>query len=348
MKRLLYTIWICCIMVLCCGCDNGQIQAPRRYMDTAMGTVISQSIYCPGEEGARNFTNRSMALLRELEQEMLSRRLETSELFRINASAGSQEGCQISLELFRLLQECTELSQASEGAFEITLGELVELWNIDQWAVGEPEQEKPAFSQEEILRVRDLCGYYRMKLESKEEYRIFLPEGMSLDLGAVGKGYALDRMRTILEEEEEITGAILSVGGNVLTYGRKPDGSSWKVGIVNPFEISSNIGVLSLEGQWCVSTSGDYERYVEVEGVRYHHILDPATGYPARSGVRSVTILSENGMQGDALSTACFILGPEKGMALAATYGVQALFILEDGQLVLSEGMERYWSESVQ
>jgi thiamine biosynthesis lipoprotein len=173
------------------------------------------------------------------------------------------------LELFRLLQECTELSQASEGAFEITLGELVELWNIDQWAVGEPEQEKPAFSQEEILRVRDLCGYYRMKLESKEEYRIFLPEGMSLDLGAVGKGYALDRMRTILEEEEEITGAILSVGGNVLTYGRKPDGSSWKVGIVNPFEISSNIGVLSLEGQWCVSTSGDYERYVEVEGVRH-------------------------------------------------------------------------------
>ena len=169
-----------------------------------------------------------------------------------------------------------------------------------------------------------------------------MPEGMQLDLGAAGKGLALQEIQALLAERPEISGAVISLGGSILTFGSKPDGSTWRVGIMNPEDTSSNIGILSLEGQWCVSTSGDYERYAEIDGVRYHHILDPETGYPADSGVRGVTILTKEGLAGDALSTACFILGPEKGMALARKYGAEALFVLEDGEIVMTEGMEAY------
>ena len=112
------------------------------------------------------------------------------------------------------------------------------------------------------------------------------------------------------------------------------------MGIVNPFDTAESIGILTLEGSWCVSTSGDYERYVEVDGVRYHHILDPKTGAPAVSDVRGVTILMKDGLLGDGLSTACFILGPEKGMALAARYGAEALFVMADGRFEMSDGMK--------
>ncbi len=169
---------------------------------------------------------------------------------------------------------------------------------------------------------------------------------MQLDLGAVGKGLALSRILELLEEEPEVSGAVVYLGGSVLTYGSRLDGGSWKIGIADPSDPSSSVGILTLEGQWCVSTSGDYERYVERDGVRWHHILDPATGLPADSGVRSATILSRDGLLGDGLSTACFILGPEKGLELAGEYGAEVLFILDDGEFVMSEGMEAFFSEA--
>ena len=129
----------------------------------------------------------------------------------------------------------------------------------------------------------------------------------------------------------------------MLTFGEKPDGSDWKVGIANPADPSERIGVLTLEGQWCISTSGDYERYVEADGVRYHHIIDPATGYPADSGVSGVTVLTKDGFLSDALSTACFILGPEKGMALASQYGAEVLFVNRDSSILMSDGMKKYF-----
>ena len=103
---------------------------------------------------------------------------------------------------------------------------------------------------------------------------------------------------------------------------------------------------MTLEGQWCVSTSGDYERYVEADGVRYHHILNPKTGMPAAGDVRGVTILMKDGLLSDGLSTACYILGPEKGMELAGQYGAEALFVMADGRIEMSEGMEPYFTEN--
>lgn len=329
----------------------GQNAAARQYVDTAMGTVIQQTVYA-SEEAASAFFDQSMALLRGLEQEELSWRLDTSEVWRINEAAGDEEGCIVSEEMVPLLQESLELYERSDGAFDITLGPLTKLWNIDKWAAGNAEDEAgfQLPSVEELEKALELCGSDKVRFVTADseggEARIFIPEGMQLDLGAVGKGLAQSRLCSLLEEEGRVNGAVISLGGSILTYGSKPDGSSWKVGIVNPFDTSSNVGILSLDGQWCVSTSGDYERYVEVGGVRYHHILDPDTGCPAVSEVRGVTILAKDGLLSDGLSTACFLLGPEKGIELAEGYGVEVLFVMSDGSIVMSDGMERYFTAS--
>lgn len=342
-------------------------ETPWQYVDTAMGTVIQQTLYVPDEETARDFSVQAMELLWGLERERISWRLDTSEVYRANATSGSGEGFGLSRDLAELLESGMELSERSQGAFDMTLGSVARLWNIDEWAAESNPEGFQIPSRETLAQALSACGYEKLRLEWEErdegereegrgeekqeenekgKCRIFLPEGMQLDLGAVGKGLGMSELTSLLEAQSSITGAVISLGGSILTYGSKPDGSSWRVGIIDPFDKSSNIGILSLEGQWCISTSGDYERYVEVDGVRYHHILDPKTGAPAVSQVRGVTVLLKDGLLSDGLSTACFILGPQEGMALAAEYGAESLFILSNGEIVMSEGMERLFSET--
>jgi len=129
------------------------------------------------------------------------------------------------------------------------------------------------------------------------------------------------------------------LGGSILTFGGKPDGSSWKVGIVNPFDTSSNVGILSLEGQWCVSTSGDYERYVEADGVRYHHLIDPETLYPGRRW-RAVTVLHPSSAVADALSTALFLTEPQEALEFVRTIpNARAVLTTLDGEILDSAGL---------
>lgn len=390
MKHFFRVLLFIAIAALCSGCgsrngrgsaasgqgDSGQegggktgqnvstAETTWQYVDTAMGTVIQQTLYAPDEETARVFSLQAMELLWGLERERLSWRLDTSEVYRANATSGSGEGFLLSRDLAELLESGMELSERSQGAFDMTLGSVTRLWNIDEWAAESNPEGFQIPSRETLAQALSACGYEKLRLEweerdegereegrgeeeqeenEREKCRIFLPEGMQLDLGAVGKGLGMSELTSLLEGQSSITGAVISLGGSILTYGSKPDGSSWRVGITDPFDKSSNIGILSLEGQWCISTSGDYERYVEVDGVRYHHILDPRTGAPAVSQVRGVTVVLKDGLLSDGLSTACFILGPQEGMALAAEYGAESLFILSNGEIVMSEGMERFF-----
>lgn len=349
--------------LLCSGCadigaergsGNDVLQnaaGPWQYADTAMGTVVQQTVYATDQDTAQEFSARAMELLWELERERISWRLETSEVYRANAAAGNGEGFLLSAELSELLAGCLLLWERSEGAFDVTLGAVTRLWDIDRWAA---ESDREGFripGEEALEEALGTCGSGRMRLEDaagdgqKGRLRLFLPEGMRLDLGAVGKGLAMKELLLLLAERPEVTGTVISLGGSILTYGSKPDGSPWRVGIVDPFDTSESMGILTLEGQWCISTSGDYERYVEVDGVRYHHILDPGTGAPAVSDVRGVTILLRDGLLGDGLSTACYVLGPEKGMALAERYGAEALFVMADGKIEMSDGMKQYFEE---
>lgn len=327
-------------LICCQGCGAARAREVRQIqnVDTAFGTVIQQTLYTGGAETAA--VEEITGLLDMLEEEELSRRLDTSAVWKLNAAAGSGEGIPLSADMEEILTGCLEIWQESEGAFDVTLGSVAALWDIDGWAAGNREGTFAPPGESQVEAALEKCGSGRLEIE---DHRLFLPEGMQLDLGAVGKGIAMDRIQAYLRGEGEITGAIISLGGSVLTYGAKPEGQCWNVGIADPGDSASYIGILELEGEWCVSTSGDYERFVEAGGVRYHHILDPATGYPADSGVAGVTILSRDGFVSDALSTACFVLGVEKGMALAAEFGAEALFVGQDGSITMSEGMKAYY-----
>lgn len=322
-----------------CALQNGADSPaqPVRSTNTAMGTIIQQTVYA-GENG-QEVTEDILRQISGLEKDTLSKRLESSEIYQINASAGAEGGTELSKPLQEMLGQCLAVSEASDGAFDITMGSVVELWDIDEWA-GMDSEDYELPTEKAVQNALNNTGYENIILQDN---RIFLPERMQLDLGAVGKGIALDEIRNFLDNREDVSGAVISAGGSILTYGKKPDGTSWKVAVVNPLNPAESIGYLSVEGGWCVSTSGDYERYVEKDGVRYHHILDPKTGYPADGGVSSVTILSENGLLSDALSTACFVLGKEKGSYLAKQYGAEALFVNHEGEISMTEGMEKYF-----
>lgn len=323
--------------LLCTGCGGAE---PAEAADTAMGTVIRQKIY----GGDKEVLEENQRLLEEMERDLLSWRLETSEIYRINETAGSPEGVVVSERLSPILSECLALSEKSEGAFDITIGGVTRLWNLDVWAASENQDAFEVPEEAAIRAALENCGSGKLHWE-EEKSLLYLPEKMSLDLGAVGKGIALDGLLEKLQANKKVGGAVISVGGSVLVYGEKPDGSSFRIGIVNPFQPSEYLGTLELKGEWCVSTSGDYERYVEKDGKRYHHIINPDTGYPAESGLCSVTVLSGSGFLSDALSTACFVLGSEKGKVLAESYGAEAVFVEKDGRISMTAGMDKYCVE---
>lgn len=324
------------------GCGQTGVQE-LRHVDTAMGTVVQQSVYVTGG-GDR--TEDILNLILKLEEETLSWRLETSETFQVNAYAGSGKWVKLSEELSQILEQCRQLTEDSGGAFDVAFGLVARLWDIDSWAAGQRTGNFQVPGEQELEKALVQSGMERVQLNflpGESCADIYMEEGTALDLGAVGKGLALDEISRYLEADDRVTGAVVSVGGSVLTYGEKPDGTAWRVGIANPNDPSVNLGILTLTGQWYISTSGDYERYVESSGVRYHHILDPETGYPADSGLSSVTVLAENGLVSDGLSTACFVLGRERGMVLAGQYDVEALFVEKDGEIYMTPGMEAFF-----
>ena len=185
------------------------------------------------------------------------------------------------------------------------------------------------------------CGKVALE-KTADGWTVTLLDGAQLDLGGIAKGYAADLLRAQLEKEG-VTSATLDLGGDVFVMGRKTDGSDWRIAVKDPADTESYLGVVSAADKFIV-TSGVYERYFEENGVRYHHILDPKTGCPAESGLVSVTVLCENGAWADALSTACFVLGPDGALALRddlADQGTDFELILatDDGRVLYTDGL---------
>ncbi|WP_051208861.1 FAD:protein FMN transferase [Butyrivibrio sp. WCD3002] len=290
-----------------------------------MGTVfqVNLSSAQKGDDPSGELVN----IGNRLERNLLSWRLDSSEIAKINASAGKAEGYELSPDMEEILTECLRISAESDGAFDITVGPLTRLWDIDGWASGEKQGEFVPPDKTEIEKALSLCGYDKVEIR---DHRIYMQEGMSIDLGAVGKGIYLDKCRDYLDQGNALSGVIVA-GGSVLTVGDKKDGTDWNVGITDPFKDGELIGHIEVEPWKSVSTSGSYERFVEYEGMRYHHILDPKTGYPAEKGNASVTIVSQSGLISDALSTACFMLDTEEAVELAERMGAEICIIAEDG-----------------
>lgn len=251
-------------------------------------------------------------------EKIISRKQEASAVSLLNKNGTVQNAV-----CAEIIEKCRRISELSSGAFDLTVGPLSSLWNFDEDVQKVPDKE-------EIQKALALVDYRKVQTDSKS---VSLAKGQSVDLGAVGKGAACDAAKAYLEKSG-VKGAVVSVGGSILAFGeRNKAGDKWRVAVRHPRKENAYIGVISLS-EGFVSTSGDYEKYFEKDGIRYHHILDANTGYPADSGLSSVTVVCDSGLLSDALSTACFILGEEKSKALLDEYSACAVFV--DKQLNVS------------
>ncbi|MBQ0000141.1 MAG: FAD:protein FMN transferase [Clostridiales bacterium] len=302
---------------------------PVKYtnMGFAMNTIVTETIYSEGED----ITSEILAILTSLDQKYLSWTAGDTEIGRINAGSGSL--VETSPLVSGWLEQILEISERSEGALDPTMGQVISLWDIDG--------ENPHIpAQEEINDALTHVGYEKVSIE---DTGVTLEAGTTLNLGAEGKGIGSDLVMSYLKDQPEVTAALINLGASsMMTYGNKPDGSPWKVAITDPRDKDSSeyLGVVALGADEFLSTSGDYEKYFEEDGVRYHHIMDPATGAPARSGLMSVTVICDNGLTADALSTACFVLGEEKAFPLAESYGAELLLVGEDYTISMTPGMQ--------
>jgi len=292
-----------------------------------LGTVIRVKIY--GSDDSELFKD----IFRKVSEyeSLLSVNIDESQVSAVNMAAGV-DPVKVDPLVMDVVLRGLEYSELSEGRFDITIGPLVDLWHI-----GHEDARIPA--EGEIESLLPLIDYTQLSVDSDNE-TIYLPEsGMSMDLGGIAKGYIADRIGEILTEAGRES-ALINLGGNVLVVGSKPDGTSFRIGVQNPSsDRGEYLGVVAVDGKSVVS-SGAYERFLEVEGVRYHHILSPFSGYPVETDIDQVTIVSEHSIDGDGLSTTVFALGVEKGMALIESIdGIDAVFITPDKKVYLTAGL---------
>ncbi len=320
----------------------------NHHAGVAMDTLVQTSVYQSGNQKDEDLAGSYYEQICFLEEHYFSPSMEGSDLWAVNHAGGQKAS--VGLLLFTLVEQCKQLGTELEGTMDITLGPVISLWNINGWAEADETEAFQVPSSDALEKAMGKTGMEQVMV-NEEELTITIPEGFQLNIGAVGKGAALDAVYHSMQADERVQAASVSIGGSILTYGEKPNGTSWKIGIVNPEDTTAQVGVLELNGDWFVSTSGDYQRCVEADGVKYHHIIDPETGYPAASDVRGVTVLCKDGLRSDAFSTAFFIMGAEKSLewlktqtdagAIADTY---VLFVTKDGEIIMSEGMEKYFS----
>ena len=312
------------LLSLPAGCQVEDVEKESRIF--AMDTVMTLTYHGQDRESGREALEEGVAEVYELE-DLLSATAPDSEISALNEAGQAH----LSPDTAQLLSAALELCALTGGALDITAYPAVEAWGFTTGEYRVP-------NQAELEELGDRIDYTQVSLDQEGAS---LPDGMKLDLGAVAKGYTADRLAK-LAQERGITSALLDLGqSTILALGAKPDGSPWRIGIQDP-QGEGYLGVLELEGQ-AMGTSGGYQRYFERDGVRYWHIIDPATAAPARSGLLSVTVVSPSGLACDGLSTALFVMGLERGTQFWRDHPeleFEALFILEDGSLALTSGLK--------
>jgi FAD:protein FMN transferase len=302
------------------------ISNPENRSELLLGTVCKIAIYDNPTEIA---FDASFRRIDEIEQQM-SLTISDSDLSKINNYTGIT-GISVPDDTFNVIKKAIEIANISGGAFDPSIGPLVSAWGI-----GTDNARVP--SQDEILQLLPLISYKDIKLDSKTSRVLLEKKGMILDLGGIAKGFAADEVREVLLNQG-IKSAIINLGGNILTVGKKPDGSLWRIGIQDPAEDrGAFVMILSIEDT-AIVTSGPYERFFTVGDTTYHHIIDTKTGYPVRSDLESISIISGNSFIADALSTAVYSLGLEAGMKLIEKMdSIEAVAITYNQQIILSSG----------
>ena len=296
-------------------------------MDTAMvltayGKESTRAVYDAEEE------------VRRLDA-LLSRTSGSSEVSMLNGAGG--EMVPVGAEICTLIQTAGDFTEATGGAFDITIAPVVSAWGFTTDSYQVPDREA-------LQTLLESVGMEYVHLSGGSAR---LDPGTMIDLGGIAKGYTADRVAEIFQEHAVPRGKV-ELGGNILVIGDKPDGTAWRVGVQDPKhpdEADGLVCVLNLTDAFAV-TSGSYQRYFEQDGKRYHHIIDPATGCPADSGLTSVTVVADraqgNGTMCDALSTALFVMGEDKALDFwrSGVYDFQLVLVTEDGRVVVTEGLK--------
>ena len=329
---------LCSLLTILTGCtQSAKLQTQKETffaMDTVISTVIS------AEDSTDVFMQTEQEILRL--EAVLSATDAESEVSALNRSGSAEVG----EDTAALLQAALFYSAETDGAFDITVAPLLRVWGF-----GTDNHHVP--SDEELRQLLPFVGAEHMTLKGLSAQ---LDKGTQIDLGGIAKGYAADLIAQ-LWEENRVSSGMISLGGNVYVSGTKEDGSAWKVAVQDPRDSESYLGILELTDAYAV-TSGDYQRYFEQDGIRYHHILDPENGKPARSGLCSVTIVvrrgmspDPNGLDGtfcDAMSTALFVIGTDKAITFWRNSGCSFDFILVTDQntVLVSSGLESCFSSA--
>jgi thiamine biosynthesis lipoprotein len=313
------------------GCATGT--TPTAYTRMGLlGTLCRISTWGPAERAV----DAAFGRIQDIDERMSANRAD-SEVSRINAAAGTRPVA-VSLETLAVIREALDFSRLSDGRFDLTVGPLVKLWGIGTDGARVP-------SPREIAGALELVSWRDVVL-SEPDASVFLRRpGMAIDLGAIAKGYAADEAVAVLAENGVKT-ALVDLGGNVLTMGAKPDGSPWRIGLQDPdpsVPRGTHIGLLEFKGNRTVVTSGTYERYLVQDGVRYHHLLDTATGRPVANGLVAVTIFTARSIDGDGYSTLAFCSGLDRGRELVERTGgaVEAIFFTERFEVYATPGVRR-------
>lgn len=318
-KKSLIAIILCAVIVFgIVSYDFISGRSSCEKTNVAMGTVVTVKLF---GFGAKNDLDKIETEINGLENSVLSWRKEGSDVYRINEGAGSSVS--VSPDTAKIIGQCIDLSDDCGGIFDITIGNVTKLWDF-----GGDNQRLP--SDDEIKTALGSVGYKNVSISGNA---VQIKKGQSLDLGAVGKGFSCDKIKELLDKGSTKS-AIVSVGGSLLIYGSR----NFNVGIVNPDNDKQSMGTLKLKDT-CVSTSGNYEKYFEQDGKRYHHILNATTGYPATSEFKSVTVVCDSGLLSDALSTVCYIAGYRKSVEILKEYDAEAVFIFNNNAVKVTDGL---------
>ena len=336
MKRLLPLFLSLFLLAGCSGADT-----PVTQQLFAMNTTMTLTLYGSHASDAALSAQQAINRLDGL----WSRTKASSDVSRLNAAAGDPAPeTEVAPETGALLSRARELGALTGGALDITIAPIMDVWGFGTTSVFQ-ESDFRVPSRTELDALLPLVDSGRLHVSGSAEAPLAWLDGpgMAVDLGAVAKVRAADLLVPLLTDSG-VTSAILDLGGNLTALGTRPDGTPWRIGVKDPRNTETYFCILSLSDKTC-STSGSYERKFEVDGTTYHHILDPATGYPAESGLLSVTAVSSDGMLADGLSTACYVMGAEQSVRLWREHGLEGagfdlVLVREDGSVWITEGLE--------
>lgn len=295
----------------------------------AMDTIMVVTAYDNNENAAESARVEIEQHINALDQ-LMSRQRKESNLSQLNAAGGAV--VTVDHELYEAIETALYYAELTDGAYDPTTAPLSDLWGI-----GTESQHVP--TQAEIDAVLPKVGWQNIKLLGED--KIQLENGAQIDLGGIGKGWAANDTAAICKTAGDTLRVLAQLGGNIIGIGENPNNKNgeWVIGIANPDNSADYVATISITNE-SVVTSGDYERYFEQDGKRYHHIFDPKTGYPANSGLRSVTVVDPDSARADALTTALFVMGLDKGMEFCEQNDVKAVFITADKHIVPTENVK--------